>query len=112
VVAACPPRGVGATQRRETELLRQHWGEFEVVRAMKLRLLPALDVFGSWKNAKLMSRLELRFHCRSALVNAINEAHVAHALSSHKQGNGQAGDACSWRIMCSRLASYLARRCR
>ena len=75
-------------------LLRQgvRWGEYEVRRAMRLRLLRSINEFGAFKYAKLTARLELRYHCRSALVNALNETHIGHSLSG-TPGKAQAGDA-------------------
>ena len=59
----------------------QHWGEFELMRAMRLKLLPAFNDFGAWKYTKLTARLEYRYHCRSPMVNVLNELHTGHSIS-------------------------------
>ena len=69
----------------------QHWGEYELVRAMHNRLVPAFDDFGAWKYAKLTARLSLLYNCRSAMVNALNETHVGHSFSG-RPGSLVAGD--------------------
>ena len=62
-------------------LQAQHWGDCETQRVMRLRFVPAMDDFNAWKYAKLTSVLELNYHCRSAMVNALNELHAGHSLS-------------------------------
>ena len=62
-------------------LQAQHWGDCETQRVMRLRFVPAMDDFNAWKYAKLTAVLELNYHCRSAMVNALNELHAGHSLS-------------------------------
>lgn len=69
----------------------QHWAEFEVQHVLRKRFVPALIDAGHDNYARLMPTLELNFHLRSPLANALNSSHIQHSVSGIP-GGGFSGD--------------------
>ena len=72
-------------------LQAQHWAEFEVQHVLRKGFVPALVDSGHDNYARLMPTLELNFHLRSPMVNALNSTHIQHSVSGIP-GCGFSGD--------------------